>query len=78
MIDVKRTYLPTGAEFWDHVETIRDAETRVAWCGTDNLNMTRRVAGAAAAKAGEAFRRGEVFVLEGQYRFELVDCVVAS
>lgn len=69
---LRRTYLATGALMLDHVKTLREAEQRVAWCATDNLLMTRSAASAEAVQAGAAFKAGEPFVLNGQYRFEIV------
>lgn len=73
MIRVRRTNLITGATLEDSVKDLRGAEQRVAWCGTDNLSMTRVVASAAAVEAGAAFRAGEPYVLNEQYRFEIVE-----
>lgn len=69
---LRRTNLATGDQLEQHVETKRMAESLVAWCGVDNLRMTKPVAGAAAVAAGKAFDAGEPYTLEASYRFEVL------
>jgi hypothetical protein len=68
---LRRTNLNTGHQLEQHVETKRMAESLVAWCGADNLAMTRAAATSAGTEAGKAFDAGEPYTLEGQYRFEI-------
>jgi hypothetical protein len=71
LYELVRTHTVTGAVFTDGaLRNIRAAEQRVAWCGTDNLALTRPVASSHAVAAGEAFKAGRPFEL-GPYRFEL-------
>lgn len=70
---LRRRDVATDAVLDQEVGSIREAEQRVAWCGTDNLNMTRKVASAAALAAGTAFRHDALYVLNDQYTFRLTD-----
>lgn len=69
-MDLVRTNTETGAVFIDGIKGVYNAATRVAWCATDNLGMTRAEANEHALKADGAFKSGETFVM-GPYSFEV-------
>lgn len=77
-IRVRRTNLATGHVLDHDVHSLRQAEALVAWCGTDNLHMTRGVASVAAIAAGQAFKQGRPYTLNDQYRFEVLTAETAE
>lgn len=46
---------------WPALKTERLARALIAWCGTDNLGMTRKE----ASRAADAARIGEPYALDG-------------